>query len=802
MAKKNFKRRIKQISREYEEEKVAKAVKSAELDHNTFWKMLKRERDGPHIKTSSVKNKAGKVVHDVHEILDVWQLHFATLGTPAESDNFDHEFYVMVNNKLDEYNASREIDDFSREEISYDEVRKGITFLNAGKAPGLDGVTKEHLTYAGAGMINIISLLFNMILVTEYIPKNFREGVQIPLHKGKNMSTLDVNNYRGITLLSTLDKLFKVVIWKRLEKWWSESGVITQLQGACRKGLSCVHSAFLLQESIYTLLETHKKVFVTYLDISKAFDGVWIGSLFYRLWEIGIRGRTWRLLYNSYSDFMCRVRIQNQMLEGYPLRCRIHQGGYLSLIKYLAFINSLLVNLENSNLCSTIYGTSVSPLGYADDVASASTSKAQTDQVLKIVYDHSCQWRYKFNPPKSAVVVYGETERENKNNSKYRTYRLGKDVIKEAVNYDHLGLRNNCLGNSNERTSEQIRKGRKALNAVAGLGLKPGGLSVNACGIIFWAMVIPIIAFACELWVMDDDDIKMLEDFQTYAGRRIQRFDQRSPRATSYVGLGWIRIETFIYIKKLLFVRTIAVLGVDSVYKRIFVNHLNDYIRGKERCNMNRLHSPTFDILRISDIFGLLNDVRGMILGTKSFCKKQWKDIVWAKAWDIDNQDWKIRTALFQSTKYLKATLESVKPLVWWQLGDMSPELMQCCETMSKLVCRSSKLRSDCYQFKNDVSNRPYCNMCLTLAVEDIEHLIMHCTYLNDIRGDMLNEISRIEDYYQSTILSPTDNNLHILLGKANTDHSYEAMIDFYRVVAKSVHQMYLIAVSNREGVG
>ena len=68
-------------------------------------------------------------------------------------------------------------------------------------------------------------------------------------------------------------------------QWWDESGAISQLQGACRKGISCVYSA--LQESISTLfLETHNKGFVTYLDVSKAFDGVWIGGLFYRLWEI------------------------------------------------------------------------------------------------------------------------------------------------------------------------------------------------------------------------------------------------------------------------------------------------------------------------------------------------------------------------------------------------------------------------------------------------------------------------------------------------------------------------------------
>ena len=116
-------------------------------------------------------------------------------------------------------------------------------------------------------------------------------------------------------------------------------------------------------------------------------------------------------------------------------------GGYLSLMKYIAFIDSLLLTFENSNFCSALYRGNVSHLGYADDVASASTSKAQTDQVLKIVYNHSCKWRYRFNPKKSAVLVLGEGERENKVNSKYRTYRLGSDIIKEATSYDHLGLK-------------------------------------------------------------------------------------------------------------------------------------------------------------------------------------------------------------------------------------------------------------------------------------------------------------------------------------------------------------------------
>ena len=82
-----------------------------------------------------------------------------------------------------------------------------------------DGVTKEHIRNAGFGMVRMITLILNWILETEYIPINFRRGVQIPLYKGKNTSTLDVNNYRDITLLSIFNKLFEVVMWKRMEQW-------------------------------------------------------------------------------------------------------------------------------------------------------------------------------------------------------------------------------------------------------------------------------------------------------------------------------------------------------------------------------------------------------------------------------------------------------------------------------------------------------------------------------------------------------------------------------------------------------
>ena len=85
---------------------------------------------------------------------------------------------------------------------------------------------------------------------------------------------------------------------------------------------------------------------------------------------------------------------------------------------------------------------------------------------------------------------------------------------------------------------------------------------------------------------------------------------------------------------------------------------------------------------------------------------------------------------------------------------------------MSKLVCRASSLKCDNYQYKNDVVNRPYYEMCPDFALENTEHLLMHCSYFEEQRDIMFKQLNDLEEYYDMEILTPLGNNLHILLGR------------------------------------
>ena len=85
-----------------------------------------------------------------------------------------------------------------------------------------------------------------------------------------------------------------------MERWWEDSNAVSEAQGVCRKGISSLPTAMLLQEI------KKKKVFVAYLNMSKAFDRVRDEGMFYQLREIGITGKTWRMLYTVFFRLTAR----------------------------------------------------------------------------------------------------------------------------------------------------------------------------------------------------------------------------------------------------------------------------------------------------------------------------------------------------------------------------------------------------------------------------------------------------------------------------------------------------------------
>ena len=416
-----------------------------------------------------------------------------------------------------------------------------------------------------------------------------------------------------------------------------------------QKGLSCIHTALLLQETVATSLEINRRCLVAYFDVAKAFDTVWIEGLFFQLYELGIRGKTWRILFNFYVDFRCCVKVQGQISDWYSLQCGIHQGGFLSLLKYTVFINSLLNELKCSGLCCKLYRTPSTPVGYADDLATCSTSKYNLDKAINVVATHGRTWRYDFNAKKSGILVYGEDKAENSRNVSLRSFRLGSDKVSERTHYDHVGIRASIFEDDVSGLEERVSKARQTLNAISGLGVRRCGLTIKTCNIIFWSVVVPIATYGCELLFLTDGHTAILEEFQEYAGRKLQRFHSRSPRACAYFTLGWIHLERYVEVKKLLFLYSIFLLDDDCPVKIVFMERALFFFEHYEQCSDNQFRSPTFDLLCTAHKFGILDRVENMVISGLIVSKKCWSMLIWNRAWDLERINWAIQIRSHES---------------------------------------------------------------------------------------------------------------------------------------------------------
>ena len=135
--------------------------------------------------------------------------------------------------------------------------------------------------YGADALLPYLYNLFNKCLMRGYFPESWSEGHIVPIFKSGDQS--EASNYRGITLLSTLGKLFTRIINNRLTNWAEDYNVYVEAQAGFRKGMSTVDNVFILHGLISHSLTNKTNLYCAFIDFTKAFDFVVRDVLWYKL---------------------------------------------------------------------------------------------------------------------------------------------------------------------------------------------------------------------------------------------------------------------------------------------------------------------------------------------------------------------------------------------------------------------------------------------------------------------------------------------------------------------------------------
>ena len=229
-----------------------------------FWNKIKKLGPQKSNISDQVLLDDGSLTSDKNTVFQKWVNDFKGLYNKDVEDNNDIKYNIIQLEK-----SHMELFDIPDNEsvlnshITPQEVHLAVRKLQNNKSVGLDRIPNEVLKMPG--ILQTLSLLFNNCFTHSYVPDVWLKSLITPVPKGKDKDPNVPLNYRGISLISCVSKLYSGVLNKRLLSYLEDNKYIAEEQNGFRPGRSCEEHVFTLHSVIQNRLNDKKDTFVALL---------------------------------------------------------------------------------------------------------------------------------------------------------------------------------------------------------------------------------------------------------------------------------------------------------------------------------------------------------------------------------------------------------------------------------------------------------------------------------------------------------------------------------------------------------
>ena len=291
-------------------------------------------------------------------------------------------------------------DDISKAEIAAKSQSAAST------APGADCCEYAHLKRVDPGG-KILAVLFNRCQCEKNVPAAWKLATTVLIYKKGDDA--DVSNFRPISLMSVIYKLFMGVMAKRLTRWSIDAGVLSDEHKSARPLEGCYEHTYLLKSFVADARRRKQKLFLGWLDIRNAFGSVLHAMIRSVLRHIGMPPDLVTLILNAYTGATSVIRTPQGDTPAIPLRAGVKEGCPLSPILFNLCIELIIrmVKAKASKLKSgacVYHGSTISCFAYADDVVIIARSAHALQDLLDQASDGATILGLSFRPDKCASL--------------------------------------------------------------------------------------------------------------------------------------------------------------------------------------------------------------------------------------------------------------------------------------------------------------------------------------------------------------------------------------------------------------
>ena len=382
--------------REYRRKCLESIEYAYKHDRQSMWKVLKNI------------NNEHKVSIEPH--YDEFYLFFKTLSSTNDLIYFDEKYEHEAKLFLREYdnlgltNLDSDIEQYIiNQNFSTDEIKAVIDSLKNNKSPGIDAIPAEFIKNCKDILADDITMVLNYVVEERCFPDIWSEGLRSAVFKSGKYNL--EKNYRGITILPIIEKIFEVAVYKRLTFANEPMGKVDRFNGGFIGGSRTSDNIFILRGLVQRQMIIGESLFVCFVDFSKAFDMVNRQILFYKIMKGGWTGRVIDTLRNLYSKTHYRVKRGGKLSPAIESLTGVNQGGAASGILFRKYLQDLDEYLKkDAGVC--IGETLVAHLLWADDLVLFSNTEKGIQKQLNGLKRFCARKKMIVNEAKTKLMIF------------------------------------------------------------------------------------------------------------------------------------------------------------------------------------------------------------------------------------------------------------------------------------------------------------------------------------------------------------------------------------------------------------
>lgn len=265
------------------------------------------------------------------------------INDPKKVADIFNNFFVNISNQspinISQTQKINITQQFNLTPVSPEEITLYISEINSTSATGMDDISAKFLKNFCPKLNVILAKLINKSINNGIFPNNLKIARVVPVFKTGD--SLNPSNYRPISVLNSLSKIFEKCLYKRLSQHLDNNSILSQHQYGFTQGSNTTAACVNLTQYITTELDKKQHVSCVFLDIRKAFDTVNHRLLCKKIKQLKLPKHIYKVLKTYLLNRPQIVAIGTKNSDPRNIINGVPQGSILGPLLFSIFINDI-----------------------------------------------------------------------------------------------------------------------------------------------------------------------------------------------------------------------------------------------------------------------------------------------------------------------------------------------------------------------------------------------------------------------------------------------------------------------------